>query len=695
MALELDQLVRGRAIGRGLTCSAVLCAQRETRERFVLKVIEKATLSRNGLDNIYREKEHLSTLTHAGIVRFHRTLKDDACLYFLLEHLDGGTLLWHLRRAAGGRLAEEAARRVVGGVLLPLRYMLEEAGVLYRDLKPTNIMFTAAGRLKLIDFGHAKKIEAGERSTSVCGTPHYHAPETVRGEPHGAAAQLWALGVLLFEVLNGTPPFWERDAATAPSGLTLAAAAAAAAPLRTRSSPHRPRSSGCPRRAAARRRAAHGRRGRPRRRLPRRLRGVAEHAWFGGLDWEALGAGAASPSSTLPRRRRRGPTTGSNFPTTTEPPREEGRSTTFEALQFYVSQRVARLHTSLARAALPTPRAGLSSRRVVSHSHLGQRRSHTLRSVLSRNSPLRFAHAQLTSTAAKRAKFPRMADATEKLSADKSHIPTSDDIVAAARFSGYGTPDAEEVDLVRMKVVECARTLRAAFDSTARLPTLWPESPVRGVVQLCQVWRFAGLVGLDAFSPLPELSQLFVPHVDATEEAATRRLSLLDFTVGCIGVAGQCMEGDSLPRRLTRVIATIAEGLEILCDDAHVHAAPYGASELAFFRAQLPVWRKLLAQIELPQSSRQPAGAHPRTLVEELLRLGALLRAADSGWADSARDGAAPRGTAATLVASEVLEAVAADAAARAPAGSPLLALAGAAVASTARGGWRRAPRAR
>ena len=58
-----------------------------------------------------------------------------------------------------------------------------------------------------------------------------------------------------------------------------------------------------------------------------------------------------------------------------------------------------------------------------------------------------------------------------------------------------------------MKVVECARTL-AAFDSTARLPTLWPESPVRGVVPLCQVWRFAGLVGSAPFLPLPELAAL-------------------------------------------------------------------------------------------------------------------------------------------------------------------------------------------
>ena len=280
MALELEDLVRGRPTGRGLTCTAILCAQRQTRERYVLKVVEKATLSRNGLDNIYREKEHLSTLTHAGIVRFHRTLKDDACLYFLLEHLDGGTLLWHLRRAAGGRLAEEAARRVVGGVLLPLRYMLDEAGVLYRDLKPTNIMFTAGGRLKLIDFGHAKKIEAGERSTSICGTPHYHAPETVRGEPHGAMAQLWALGVLLFELLNGTPPFWEAggDAAAPPLREQILAAAPALEKLPDGA---RPLAAALLTADEADRAAA----------FPAGYASVAEHAWFGGLDWEALGAG--------------------------------------------------------------------------------------------------------------------------------------------------------------------------------------------------------------------------------------------------------------------------------------------------------------------------------------------------------------------------------------------------------------------
>ena len=103
--------------------------------------------------------------------------------------LPGGELLWHMRRSPAGKLPEETARRCLGAVLQPLRYM-QEQGVLYRDLKPTNLIFSRAGRLTLVDLAHAKRIGAGsaewlaERSDSVCGTPHYHAPETVRGDGH-------------------------------------------------------------------------------------------------------------------------------------------------------------------------------------------------------------------------------------------------------------------------------------------------------------------------------------------------------------------------------------------------------------------------------------------------------------------------------------------------------------------------------
>ena len=175
-ATALADLELGRVLGRGVSGRVLRVRDRRTAATYALKTIEKSHIKGEAqLTNLYREKELLGALRHPAIVRLHTTLKDEARLYFLLEQLEGGELLWHMRRAPQGRLPEETARRCLGALLLPLRYMQEE-GVLYRDLKPTNALFSRAGRLKLVDFGHAKRLPEWrtERSHSVCGTPHYH-----------------------------------------------------------------------------------------------------------------------------------------------------------------------------------------------------------------------------------------------------------------------------------------------------------------------------------------------------------------------------------------------------------------------------------------------------------------------------------------------------------------------------------------
>eukprot|EP00964_Phaeocystis_antarctica_P100437 scaffold66074_cov57-Phaeocystis_antarctica.AAC.2 len=120
----LADLELGRVLGRGVSGRVLRVRDRRTAASYALKTIEKSHIKGEAqLTSLYREKEILGALSHAAIVRFHATLKDEARLYFLLEQLEGGELLWHMRRAPHGRLPEEAARRCLGALLLPLRYM--------------------------------------------------------------------------------------------------------------------------------------------------------------------------------------------------------------------------------------------------------------------------------------------------------------------------------------------------------------------------------------------------------------------------------------------------------------------------------------------------------------------------------------------------------------------------------------------
>jgi len=289
-APTLDELSLGGAIGRGATSNVVLATAHTSASprRFALKVVEKAKIvGQAQLTRLFREKELLQEMEHASIVRLYGTLKDDHHLYFLLELLTGGELLWHMRRAPRQCVPLNSVRICIGALLLPLRY-LQEQDVLYRDLKPTNIMFTRSGQLKLVDFGHAKRVANGERSTSLCGTAHYHAPEAVRGDGHGLPAQLWALGVLTVEMIAGVPPFWETASSRA-EGDTLSAQILRAAPDLSGVGDDEARAlAAALLQAEPEERAAS---------FPKAYADVMEHPWLASLEWAAIEAGSCVPSS--------------------------------------------------------------------------------------------------------------------------------------------------------------------------------------------------------------------------------------------------------------------------------------------------------------------------------------------------------------------------------------------------------------
>ena len=130
----------------------------------------------------------------------------------VLEFMAGGELFHWLRVAK--RFTEDRAKLYAAEILLALAH-LHSFDIVYRDLKPENILMDAAGHLRLTDFGLSKEAVTGAGAeggtTTFCGTPEYLAPEILENRGHGKAVDWWSLGVLIYEMMVGRPPFYDRN----------------------------------------------------------------------------------------------------------------------------------------------------------------------------------------------------------------------------------------------------------------------------------------------------------------------------------------------------------------------------------------------------------------------------------------------------------------------------------------------------
>jgi serine/threonine protein kinase len=125
--------------------------------------------------------------------------------YLGLEYLSGGELFYHMERR--GILPLPDARFYVAEIAVALNY-LHRISVVYRDLKPENVVLDSDGHVKLVDFGISKELLAGERATAICGMAEYMAPEMVLHEPYSYEVDFWMLGILFFELLTESTPFY-------------------------------------------------------------------------------------------------------------------------------------------------------------------------------------------------------------------------------------------------------------------------------------------------------------------------------------------------------------------------------------------------------------------------------------------------------------------------------------------------------
>ncbi|KAK5944812.1 cytochrome c oxidase subunit 1 [Knufia obscura] len=250
-----------QTLGTGTFARVWLCRFKQVKKPedrkqvFALKVLKKVDVVKlKQVEHVRNERNVLAAVSgHPFITQMLASFSDSHSLYMLLEYTPGGEIFSYLRRAR--RFPFPTVQFYAAEITLILAYLHDIQHVAYRDLKPENILLDADGHLKLVDFGFAKYLppdsnppqqqptpqaappngqpkqpngpqnpdshsqpeppQPPQHSAGVtytlCGTPEYLAPEVIRNTGHGTAVDWWALGILVYEMLIGQPPFWDQN----------------------------------------------------------------------------------------------------------------------------------------------------------------------------------------------------------------------------------------------------------------------------------------------------------------------------------------------------------------------------------------------------------------------------------------------------------------------------------------------------
>lgn len=205
----LDDFRLMRIVGTG-TFSRVRIAQyRRTQEIVVVKIMRKADIVKmRQVDHVKNEKNILSTISHPLLVNLRHSFQDRGNLYLVFDYVPGGELFRLLRTQ--GQFPLPTTRFYAAEVIAALAF-LHDHGVVYRDLKPENMLLTGEGHIKITDFGFAKSLRPGEKTFTLCGTPEYLAPEVIQQRGHSFACDWWGVGILIYEMTCGHAPFMDQN----------------------------------------------------------------------------------------------------------------------------------------------------------------------------------------------------------------------------------------------------------------------------------------------------------------------------------------------------------------------------------------------------------------------------------------------------------------------------------------------------
>ncbi|KAJ4331202.1 cAMP-dependent protein kinase catalytic subunit [Ascochyta clinopodiicola] len=194
-----------RTLGTGSFGRVHLVQSKHNQRFYAVKVLKKAQVVKmKQVEHTNDERRMLQQVKHPFLITLWGTFQDSKNLYMVMDFVEGGELFSLLRKSQ--RFPNPVAKFYAAEVTLALDY-LHSHNIIYRDLKPENLLLDRHGHLKITDFGFAKEVP--DITWTLCGTPDYLAPEVVASKGYNKSVDWWSLGILIFEMLCGFTPFWD------------------------------------------------------------------------------------------------------------------------------------------------------------------------------------------------------------------------------------------------------------------------------------------------------------------------------------------------------------------------------------------------------------------------------------------------------------------------------------------------------
>ncbi|KPA83077.1 putative rac serine-threonine kinase putativeprotein kinase [Leptomonas pyrrhocoris] len=204
----LNDFERVFVLGKGSYGKVYMVRKKDTGKTYAMKEMSAEKMKQAEIKTPLMERLILQEIDHPFIVHLHYSFQEGGYLYMILDLLGGGELFTYIENRAP--LPEETGKYYAAEVATALGY-LHSRNIIYRDLKPENVVFDQDGHACLTDFGLAKSNVHEENAVTYCGTNEYLAPELLKGVPHGKAVDWWSLGLMMCEMIFNELPFYDDN----------------------------------------------------------------------------------------------------------------------------------------------------------------------------------------------------------------------------------------------------------------------------------------------------------------------------------------------------------------------------------------------------------------------------------------------------------------------------------------------------